>query len=319
MKDNKPKLYKFSEIEHRLHTLEPGKSYIKPFVTSAVSDTMCGGLNFLNEVSVPWELTCDEIIYCMEGTFRLTCDGVAYECNPGDVLYIPKDNSIAYECDEKCIIFYAAYPHDWKQQAGITFVPGIDPEDMPQNQNIIMSNSSSRLINLNQNNDTNADSGTPLPTRDTLKDKLNQQIIDLLELDGRLPFKEIANTLDISEGTVRNRVNRMKDAGVLQIKALVDRSAINYSTDSMLGIKVASNSSPSLVAQRLESCNEIVFIMWVTGRYDLLVEIASESDDTLSKFLEEHCFNNDDIKDVEVMKGLATFKNQFLLKSQEKI
>lgn len=318
MKDKTPKLYKFSEIEHRLHTLEPGKSYIKPFVTSAVSDTMCGGLNFLNEVSVPWELTCDEIIYCMEGTFRLTCDGVAYECNPGDVLYIPKDNSIAYECDEKCIIFYAAYPYDWKQQAGITFVPGIDPEDMPQNQKA-MSSSSSRLINLSQNTEMNPDANARIPTRDTLKDKLNQQIIDLLELDGRLPFKEIANTLDISEGTVRNRVNRMKDAGVLQIKALVDRSAINYSTDSMLGIKVASSSSPSLVAKRLEGCNEIVFIMWVTGRYDLLVEIASESDDTLSNFLEEHCFNNEDIKDVEVMKGLSTFKNQFLLKSQEKI
>ena len=112
--------------------LEPGKSYIKPFVTSKVSNTMCGGLNFLNKVSVPWDLTCDEIIYCMEGTFRLTCDGQSYICNPGDVLYIPKDNHIAYECDEKCVIFYAAYPHDWKQQAGITFVPGIDPEDMPQ-------------------------------------------------------------------------------------------------------------------------------------------------------------------------------------------
>ena len=48
MKDNKPKLYKFSDIEHRLHTLEPGQTYIKPFVTSAVSNTMCGGLNFLN-------------------------------------------------------------------------------------------------------------------------------------------------------------------------------------------------------------------------------------------------------------------------------
>ncbi|MDP6164056.1 MAG: AsnC family transcriptional regulator [Candidatus Thioglobus sp.] len=182
-----------------------------------------------------------------------------------------------------------------------------------------MSNSSSRLVNLNQGSDRANDLSSQLPTRDTLKDKLNQQIIDLLELDGRLPFKEIANTLDISEGTVRNRVNRMKDAGVLQIKALADRSAINYSTDSMLGIKVASNSSPSIVAKRLESCNEIVFIMWVTGRYDLLVEIASESDDTLSNFLEEHCFNNDDIKDVEVMKGLATYKNQFLLKSQEKL
>ena len=51
-----PQLYKFSEIKHRLQTLEPGKSYIKPFVTSKVSDTMCGGLNFLNKVSVPWDL-----------------------------------------------------------------------------------------------------------------------------------------------------------------------------------------------------------------------------------------------------------------------
>ncbi len=94
MEDNKPKLYKFSDIEHRLHTLEPGQTYIKPFVTSAVSDTMCGGLNFLNQVSVPWELTCDEIIYCMEGTFRLTCDGESYVCTPGDVLYIPRSYSM---------------------------------------------------------------------------------------------------------------------------------------------------------------------------------------------------------------------------------
>ena len=112
-----------------------------------------------------------------------------------------------------------------------------------------MSNSSSRLINLNQVNDKASDLSSQLPTRDTLKDKLNQQIIDLLELDGRLPFKEIANSLNISEGTVRNRVNRMKDAGVLQIKALVDRSAINYSTDSMLGFKIPPSPSPSLEAK----------------------------------------------------------------------
>lgn len=179
-----------------------------------------------------------------------------------------------------------------------------------------MNNSNNRKVTLNQLKDS--DQITRVPTRDTLKDKLNQQIIDMLEVDGRLPFKEIAKTLEISEGTVRNRVNRMKDAGVLQIKALVDRSAINYDTDSMLGIKVASNSSPSEVAKRLQDCNEIVFILWVTGRYDLLVEIASEGDETLTRFLEKHCFNSNDIKDVEVMKGLATFKNQFLLKSHEK-
>jgi len=126
----KPQLYKFKDIENRLHTLEPGKSYIKPFVTSKVSDTMCGGLNFLNKVSVPWDLTCDEIIYCHEGNFRLMCDGEAYELGPGDMMLVPKDNHICYETDDECTIFYAAYPVNWKQLAGLTEVPGIDPEDM---------------------------------------------------------------------------------------------------------------------------------------------------------------------------------------------
>jgi Lrp/AsnC family transcriptional regulator for asnA, asnC and gidA len=183
-----------------------------------------------------------------------------------------------------------------------------------------MNNSSKPVMSLNQTTDANCgDQLLRIPSRDTLDDKLNQQIIGMLEMDGRLPFKEIAIALDVSEGTVRNRVNRMKDAGVLQIKALVDPSAINYATDSMLGIKVAPTSSPSAVAKRLQDCHEIVFIIWVTGRYDLLVEIVSNSDDTLCRFLDDHCFNKDDINSVEVMKGLTTFKNQFLLKSHENL
>ncbi len=86
--------------------------------------------NFLNNVSVPWKLTCDELIYCHQGTFRLMCDGEAYVLNPGDMMLVPKDNEIAYEADGKCVIFYAASPVDRKQRAGITEVPGIDPEDM---------------------------------------------------------------------------------------------------------------------------------------------------------------------------------------------
>jgi ethanolamine utilization protein EutQ len=126
----KPIVFKFSEIKHCLTELPPGKSYIKPFVTVRNSESMAGGLNFLNNVSIPWDLTCDEIIYCHEGTFRLICDEDAYVLEPGDMMLVPKDNHIKYEADETCVIFYAAYPVDWKQQAGITEVPGIDPEDM---------------------------------------------------------------------------------------------------------------------------------------------------------------------------------------------
>ncbi len=83
---SKPQVFRLSEIEDRLHDLPEGKTYIKPFVTVRNSESMAGGVNFLNKVSVPWELTCDELIFCHQGTFRLMCDGVAYVLEPGDMI-----------------------------------------------------------------------------------------------------------------------------------------------------------------------------------------------------------------------------------------
>ena len=151
-------------------------------------------------------------------------------------------------------------------------------------------------------------------SRASLADALNQEIVRMLQDDGRRPYKELAKALKVSEGTIRNRVNWMRDAGMLQIAAIADPSAFNYKTDSMLGVKVASTSSPKEVAERLGECPEVVYILWVTGRYDLLVEVVSDAGDVLCDFLEKHCFNQTDISNVEVMKGLVTYKNQFLLK-----
>ena len=126
----KPIVFKRQDIQHRKESLKEGGTYIKPFVTVRNSDSMAGGVNFLNNVSIPWDLTCDEMIYCHEGNFRLVCDGEAFDLGPGDMMYVPKDNHIAYEADGECTIFYAASPVNWKQLAGLTEVPGIDPEDM---------------------------------------------------------------------------------------------------------------------------------------------------------------------------------------------
>ncbi len=89
---NTPKLMKWDLVEDRYNKIGEGDSdtYIKPMVTSAFSDTMCGGINVLKNIKVPWDLTCDEIVYVLEGTFRLVCDGEEYICNRGDVLFIPK-------------------------------------------------------------------------------------------------------------------------------------------------------------------------------------------------------------------------------------
>ena len=73
---------------------------------------------------------------------------------------------------------------------------------------------------------------------------------------------------------------------------------------------------PPNVAERLGGAG-VVFILWVTGRYDLLVEVVSDAEGVLCGFLEQHSFNQTDISNVEVMKGLMTYKKPFLLKRDE--
>ncbi len=147
-------------------------------------------------------------------------------------------------------------------------------------------------------------------------DDLNQSIIKLLQEDGRMPYIDVARELDVSEGTIRNRVQSMKQSGLLKIVALADPMVVRYKADAMIGIKVASPATPRQVAERLAEFSEVVYVIWVSGRYDLLIEVVCETSESFQGFLEEQCFESNDIDQIEVMSGIEMFKNQFLLKRQ---
>ena len=149
-------------------------------------------------------------------------------------------------------------------------------------------------------------------------DDLNQKIIRLLQQDGRMPFSEIAQILDVSEGTIRNRVNGLRESNMLRIVAMADPVAAEYTTDAMVGLNVAPGISPRQVAARLEQDPRVVFVLWVAGRYDLIIEIVSDDQRELQDFLEGQIHANEDIANVDVMLGLRNFKNQFLLKQDDR-
>ncbi len=147
-------------------------------------------------------------------------------------------------------------------------------------------------------------------------DQLNRKIVKMLQHDGRRAFREVAKILNVSEGTIRNRVKSMKKAGALRIVALVDPTEVRYKTDAMIGIKVAPGYSVEQVSERLGELPDVVYILWVTGRYDLLVEIVTNDVRGFHKFLEEEINIHPDIASSETMSGIKNFKNQFLLKQE---
>lgn len=157
---------------------------------------------------------------------------------------------------------------------------------------------------------------TPSPDKSFASpyDDLNRRIVAILREDGRTSFRTIAEMLDVSEGTVRNRVSWMKEAGHLAIVAIVDPTSISYRADAMLGVKVAPGHTPEAVAARLGASSSVVYVMWVSGRYDLLVEVVFDREDGLAEFMNTMCYGDEGIASAEIMTGIKMFKNQFLLK-----
>ncbi len=64
------------------------------------------------------------------------------------------------------------------------------------------------------------------------------QIIRELQRDGRRPYTSIAKTIGLSEAAVRQRVQRLLDAGVMQIVAVTDPLQVGFHRQAMVGVKV---------------------------------------------------------------------------------
>lgn len=129
-----------------------------------------------------------------------------------------------------------------------------------------------------------------------------------------MPYNEIAKKLDVSEGTVRNRVNGLRENRQLRIAAMVDPVADEYKTKAMIGIKVAPRHTAKEVGNRLGANEMVVFVLWIAGKFDLMIEVVTDDEDEFQDFLEQQIYAASDVADWDVMLGLKTIKNQYLLK-----
>lgn len=153
-----------------------------------------------------------------------------------------------------------------------------------------------------------ADGDNPTSTRSEI-DATDLAIIKILQEDGRASFTSIAKQLDISEGAVRNRVNQLTEAKVLKVIGVANPIALGYDAFALIGLKLAPGHDPEKAARYFSDRNEVTYVVFVAGRYDLLVEVVCESHEDLATFLREHCYARDDISAVEPMVGLVMYKS----------
>lgn len=121
------------------------------------------------------------------------------------------------------------------------------------------------------------------PQHKAVLDSVSKQIIEQIQRDGRKPYAEIAKALGLSEGTVRQRVQKLTQTGIAQIVAVTDPMKLGFQRLAMVGIRVSGDSRE--VADYLAKLPEVSYLVLTTGSFDILIEVVCENDAELIQLL----------------------------------
>ena len=101
-------------------------------------------------------------------------------------------------------------------------------------------------------------------------DELDRRILNVLRRDARTPYTEIADRVGTSEGTVRNRVERLTDEGVIERFTVATRKG---NVKAMIEVSVAVDVDTSEVSKRMAEWEEVDFVWQVSGEQDVVMVV----------------------------------------------
>lgn len=136
-------------------------------------------------------------------------------------------------------------------------------------------------------------------------DAINIAIINHLK-DGRASYKTIADKLELAEGTVRSRIKKLIDEGILSISGLVNPEALPDQQVVLVGVQVKDMDLVKK-GEEFSKLKGVISVCVVTGRFDLVVTVMLSNDFGLLEFFTEEVANIDNVRSVETFVVYKSF------------
>ena len=147
------------------------------------------------------------------------------------------------------------------------------------------------------------------PTAGAL-DHTDRYIIDALRRDGREAFSQIADQLGVSPGMIRQRYNRLVEMGLLKVVAITNPLQRGFKTMAMIGIRTDGRRMLE-VAEAVAGLPEVVYLIVVSGQYDLMTEVFCRDPEELLRFITEKLYAIDGVREVESFLHLKIIKEVY--------
>ncbi|MEI7849594.1 MAG: Lrp/AsnC family transcriptional regulator [Chloroflexota bacterium] len=141
-------------------------------------------------------------------------------------------------------------------------------------------------------------------------DDNDRYIIEAMRLDGRVAFAQIAQKLNVSPGMIRVRYNRLVEMGLIKVVAITNPLRMGYTSMAMIGIRTDGNKMLE-VAKKVSEFEEVIYLIVVSGRYDLIAEVVCRDHADLLRFLTEKLYLVDGMRESESFMHLKIEKEVY--------
>ena len=114
-------------------------------------------------------------------------------------------------------------------------------------------------------------------------DNLDKRILEIMKTDSRCPYVEIAEKLGVSEGTVRSRVHKMTEDGIIRGFTIKTSSK---NVKALVEVRIDVNTDTEEIARKLSEYDGVTEVFEVTGDQDIIAIVDVESSQSLNEIIE---------------------------------
>ncbi len=126
----------------------------------------------------------------------------------------------------------------------------------------------------------------------------DRAIIRLLQKNARISYAELSRATGIPESTVRRRMERLQQRGIIEFAMLAEPSRLGYDIRAMIGLRVELTRLDEIAAT-LRKLDEVNFAAFLTGSFDIMIQVVVQSQEALVAFLTQKIARIDGVRSTE--------------------
>ncbi len=150
-------------------------------------------------------------------------------------------------------------------------------------------------------------------------DSLDYKILQMLSINARKPYLEIARECNVSGAAIHQRIQKLVNMGVLTgSESLVDPSSVGYDTCAYIGFFLQDPSHFDQVVAKLKEIPEVVECHFTTGQYDMFIKLYAKNNRHLLSIIHGKLQNLGLARTESLISFKEVFKRQIPIIEEEK-